>query len=430
MKNLKDRAHRILRKSEPYLKMDMVYATKGGFWTGLKFFVGTAISIVTMIAFGNLLPKETYGTYNYLLSLAATLGFLTLSGAGTGVLRAVARGNDSVLSYAVRLQLRYNTIAMATIGAAAIYYWIHGNIVFAISLGVLAISFPVSEALHTFEPFFIGQKRFDLLTVIAILSSILSATATIITIFFTKNVLVLVLVYAVMSTVPNIFGYLYAKRFVSEDKPGKDAIDELRHTSFHLTGAGILGYIAQYIDKIILFQMTGPAILAVYGFAIAGPDRLKGLVKSWISVALPKISERSITEIRKVFYKRLLFSVMIGLSLAVVYIIFSPLLFTWLLPKYLDSIKFSQIYALSLIIIPASIYIGNIFLGQNMLRAVYTQNTMMQISRIVLFILLGWKWQVWGIIIASMASYLANLIYSIIVWEIESRRIMKINEAK
>ncbi len=428
MKNLRERTRRILRSSEPYLKMDMIYTTKGGFWTTLKFFVGTAMSIATMIAFGNLVSKEIYGTYNYLLSLAASLGFLTLSGTGTGVLRAVARGNDNVLSYSIRLQLRYNTIAMATIGAVAIYYWIHGNMLFATSLGILAISLPLSEAFHIFEPFFIGQKRFDLLAMIASASSLLSAVATIITIFFTNNIFILVAVYAITSLGPNICSYLYAKRFVSTTELNKETISELRRTAFHLTGAGIVGYLAQYIDKIVLFQVAGPATLAVYSFATAGPERLKGLAKNLLSITLPKLSEKTTQEIRLVFYKRLFFSAIIGAVLAGAYTVFAPLLFKWFLPKYLDSIIYSQIYAISLIFIPVALYVGNVFLSQNMLRAVYMSSTGSQIFRILLFLILGWRWQIWGVITASVITYIVGVIYNIIIWELETRRLMKKHE--
>src|SRR3990167_6226029 len=97
MQRLKNKARIILGKSETLLKLDMRYLVKGGFWTTASFAVGVVSSIITMVAFGNLLPRETFGTYNYLLSLGASLSFLTLSGTGVAVMRAVARGYSNVV---------------------------------------------------------------------------------------------------------------------------------------------------------------------------------------------------------------------------------------------------------------------------------------------------------------------------------------------
>src|SRR3989344_513029 len=104
----------------------MVYLAKGGFWTTLSFIVSTLASIATMVAFGNLLPRENFGTYNYLLSLGASLSFLTLTGMGPAVMRAVARGHGNVVPTAVSFQLKFNLLAVATTLLAALYYGYKG----------------------------------------------------------------------------------------------------------------------------------------------------------------------------------------------------------------------------------------------------------------------------------------------------------------
>ncbi len=425
MQNLRNKAYHWLRGSESFFKTDMIYLAKGGLWTTLRFTVGALASVVTMIAFGNLLPRETYGTYNYLLSLGATLSFLTLSGISIGVIRAVARGQEAVVPYAVRLQLRYNSLASLTIALAALYYGAKGNGLFAVSLLILAVSIPVSAAYFTFESVLIGQKKFETLTKLTSLSTILSAVATVVTIILTDNVVTIIAVSALMLLIPNIIIYHKVAKTLSQEKPNAETIKELRGTTFHLTGAGLISSLAQYLDKIILFQVAGPAALAVYGFAIAGPEKLKGLIKNWTGIALPKLAEKSLREIRRIFYKRLASLLLLGLLLSGIYIFLAPFLFHLFLPKYLDSIFYSQIYALGLIAMPASIYVGNIFLGQNMLRAVYIYSTGIQVLRISLFVVLGWYWQIWGLIFASIFYYFGATLYSIVIWEIEARRLIK-----
>jgi O-antigen/teichoic acid export membrane protein len=428
MQSLRSMAFQILRSSERFFRLDMVYVAKGGLWTTLSFAIGTMASIVTMIAFGNLLPRETYGTYNYLLSLGASLSFLTLSGVGTGVMRAVARGHENVVPKALRFQLKYNLVAVATVMAAAIYYGYKGNLLFAGSLALLALAYPFAEAFHIYIQVLKGKKRFDELTKITSVIILVSTSATVITLLITENVLLLISMYAVMSLIPNVIAYRITARKLDRTEPEGSQVKEMERTAFHLTGAGLIGAAAQYIDKIVIFQAAGPAALAVYAFATAGPERLKGLVKSWISIAMPQLAQRSLPEIRRVMYWRIGFSLLIGITLSAAYFILAPALFRLFLPKYLDAIFYSQIQSLCLVAIPVTVYISSIFSSQNMLKATYALSIGTQISRITLFLVFGFYWQLWGLIIASLVSSVVNALYSLIVWEIEYRRLMLKNE--
>lgn len=428
MQSLKEKVHQVLRSSEHLFKLDMVYLAEGGFWTTLSFIVGTSASIVSMIAFGNLLPREDYGIYNYLLSLGASLSFLTLSGIGFAVMRAVARGYENVVPVALRLQLKYNLIAISTVLVVAIYYGYKGNLLFAFSLAMLALAYPLAETFHLYVNILTSRKRFDTLTKFTGINTIVSTLATVTALLLTHNVLILVLVYASMSLVPNIIFYKIVTRSIDKASPDQEQVREMQRTAFHITGAGLIGTAAAYIDKIMLFQIAGPAALAVYGFAIAGPERLKSLIKNWTTIALPRLAQTSLSDIRKVIYRRIGFSLLIGTSLALAYILFAPILFRLFLPRYLDAIIYSQVQALALIVAPTIIYIGSVFASQNMLRATYVLSVGTQIVRISLFLIFGWLWQTWGLISASILASLVNAVYGIIIWEVEIRRSIKKNE--
>ncbi len=426
MQNIKSWLMGPLRWSERLFKLDMVYIAKGGFWTSFRFIIGIASSLATMVAFGNLLPKENYGTYSYLLSLGASLGFLTLSGMGPVVIRNVAQGKESILRYALLLQLRYNLLGVATIAAGGLYYYFQGNKSFALALSVLAVVIPVEAAFHVYEHVLIGRKRFDTLAFLTSLSTIGASLATLITLLLTDSVLILVIVFGSLSLFPTLLAYIWTVSKVEVTSISEEEKREIRKSAFHITGAGLIGTLAQYLDKIILFQVAGPASLATYGFAIAGPERFKGLMKNWVNITLPRLAERSIDEIRAAFYKRLLISLVVGLSASLVYIIASPYLFKILLPKYLDSIIYSQVYALGLIPILALVYVGNIFYSQNMLRAIYLSSTSIQVVRIILFVIMGSLWQTWGLIGGFLVTQILSIFLCIYIWEKESLRLKHI----
>lgn len=427
MQSIRNKVYRAVRSSGYLLKLDTIYLLKGGFWTVLRFIIGTLASVVSMVAFGNLLSKDSYGVYSYLLSLGASLSFLTLSGTGTAAMRAVARGYENVIPAALRFQLKHNLLSVACILAAAIYYSYNDNILFAGSLAFLALAYPIAEAFHMYVPILTGQKRFDTITKLTSLSTLLSTLITITALLLTQNVLILIALYSLTSLIINVSMYKWVTRNLSKALPSEEAVREMKRTSLHVTWAGYVGAAAQHIDKIFIFQVLGPVSLAIYAFALAGPERLKGLVKSFIGIAMPQIARRSLYNIRQVMYSRIALATSMGAILALGYIILSPVLFELLLPKYLEAITYSQILALSLIAIPTSVYIGTVFASQNMLKANYAFSIGTQIIRIALLIPLGLLWELWGIIIAFVLSTALHAVYSIIVWEIEVRRLMKIN---
>ena len=426
---IKAKASHHLKHLGQHLKLDLHYLAREGFWTTLKFGIVTIGSILTTIAFGNLLPKETYGIYSYLLSLGSTLAFLTISGSSTAIIRSVARGYEEVANYAFNFQLRYNTIAGLVVLSSAIYYGYKGNWLFAGAMTILALAVPLSTSYFSYEPILIGSKNFKKLTQISVLTTSVNTAVIIGTIFITQNPLFLILNTTLTSLITNYLVYKNVSSNIKTNLPTQEQIAEFRRTSFNLTGAGLLSSAANYLDKILLFQVAGPANLAIYGFAIAGPEKLKGLIKNWISTILPKLAQKSVEETRQIFYKRLIYLLLTGIALAMVYIIVAPFLFRLFLPKYISSVTYSQAYALSLAITPAMVYIGNIFNGLNLLRAVYISGIISQITRILIIVIMGLLFQTWGLVFGAIISSTINTLFNIIIWEVESRRLVKKNHA-
>lgn len=420
---IKAKASHHLKHLGQHLKLDLHYLAREGFWTTLKFGIVTIGSILTTIAFGNLLPKETYGIYSYLLSLASTLAFLTISGSSTAIIRSVARGYEEVANYAFNFQLRYNTIAGLVVLSSAIYYGYKGNWLFAGAMTILALAVPLSTSYFSYEPILIGSKNFKKLTQISVLTTSVNTAVIIGTIFITQNPLFLILNTTLTSLITNYLVYKNVSSNIKTNLPTQEQIAEFRRTSFNLTGAGLLSSAANYLDKILLFQVAGPANLAIYGFAIAGPEKLRGLIKNWAGTILPKLAGKSIKQIKEVFYRRLLYSLVVGIILSAIYISVAPILFKLLLPKYLESIKYSQVYGISLAVAPILAYIGNVFSGLNLLRAIYISSVLSQVIRIISIVAMTLMFKTWGLILGVSMSSIVNTILNIIIWEIESRRL-------
>ena len=88
----KERFIRLLKWGEKYTKTDMVYLFHGGFWLTVGQVVTTLSVLALGIVFANVLPKDVYGTYKYLLAIAGIFSLFTLPGMNVALIRAVARG--------------------------------------------------------------------------------------------------------------------------------------------------------------------------------------------------------------------------------------------------------------------------------------------------------------------------------------------------
>src|SRR3990167_3737338 len=112
-----------LRKTQKYTKTDNVYIVKYGLWLTAGQLISTASSFLLVLAFANLLPKETYGIYQYALSITAILAIPTLSGIDTAVTRAVSLGYEGSLKKGLKTKIRWGIIgSMASLGLAGYYY--------------------------------------------------------------------------------------------------------------------------------------------------------------------------------------------------------------------------------------------------------------------------------------------------------------------
>src|SRR3990167_10664736 len=91
---VRGRLYRFLRWSERYTKTDMVYLASGGFWLVLGQIIFALSAFILAVAFANLVPQATYGTYKNLTSMAAMFAIFSLPGMAVAVTRASAQGNE------------------------------------------------------------------------------------------------------------------------------------------------------------------------------------------------------------------------------------------------------------------------------------------------------------------------------------------------
>lgn len=419
---LKQKSVPWLERIGRYGQIDAFYAARGGFWTSMEFGFSALLSLGLVIAFANLIPKETYGSYKYIMSLGGSIGFLTLTGMNTAVVQSVAKGFSGALPYAVMVQLKWNMLFLVAGLAGATYYLFQGNQTLGYSLILLALSVPFTSALNTYGAFLAGKKNFKLSSIYAAISSTFYALTMVLALYFGKNVVLLVAAYAAANVIPGICFYFRTIRKYQPAGIPKEEKAELIRYGKHLSFINILSTVATYLDKIVVFHYLGATELAVYSLAQAMPERIRGYTKTITGIILPKLSEKDISDIKPVFYKRTFQSMAVGVVMAGGYILLSPFVFRFFLPQYLESTLYSQVIALSLVMTMPATYMSSVFRSQKLLRTIYLSSITANIFRIVALVVLGALWGIWGVIIAMHLVYVLGFFYNVFLWESEIKK--------
>lgn len=394
--------HQLLNYGTELFGLDLKYFASGGFWTTFGQGINTALSLILLVAFANLIPKETYGLYRYILSLAGILNIFTLTGMNAAVIQGVAAGNEGALKSSVRYQLKWNLMMTAAFWLFSGYYFLNNNRIFAISFLIFGIFLPLTSALNTYGAYLGGKKQFKTNNLFGIFSTALYVAVMIAAMFLSQETLPLVIAYSLATFTATAFFYFKTVRlFNPPETPSPETLKYGRQLTF----INLLNPIVAQIDNIILVQFWGPVQLAVYSLARAMPDRIIPFVKDIVNLGMPKLAQKSAEDINKVFYKRILQGLTLGIILSAGYVILAPFVFKYLLPKYLESIFYSQLLSIMFIFAIPLGYMGAAFYSQKIVRSIFFSNFVNSIIKIVLYVILG----IWGGILGLV---LAQIIYS------------------
>lgn len=346
MEKLREKAYCILRWSEKYIKTDMVYAASGGFWLFFGQVAAAVFSLLLAIAFANLVEPEKYGNYKYVLSLAGIIGALTLTGLGTAVTRAVARGHEGTLRHAYKLSLLWSAGMVFVSAAGGAYYLWNGNIFLGLSLFAIGAASPIISAASLYRPFLVGKRDFKRASLYGFVQGAAPTLAVLVALLFKAPLFVLVLSYFAVNAVTVWFLFERTARLANNAE-----IDKITdHLGKHLSVIGLLSVIGGKLDSILIFQFLGGTELAIFSLATTLPDTIRGSLKHIASLATPKFAQKTKEEMKVAIWSKMKIIFLATLTIVIAYVVLAPYLFTWLFPVYEKSVIYSQVYAFSLLI--------------------------------------------------------------------------------
>jgi len=339
-----EKIYSLLKKSEKYTKTDMIYLFKGGFWLSLGQVSGALIAFILSIVLANTLTQEDYGTYKYLLSAMEIIGTLSLSGLGIAVTQSVASGNNGVLRLSFRENVKWSVgmVIAGIIGGS--YYIYHSNNILGLSILVIGLLSPVLTSAELYGSFLSGKKDFKRSSLYWLYTNIIISILAITIASTSGSPLLMIVTYLVSNTICNLYFYFKTIKIYGVSGTEGDVLNYGKN----LTLMNIISTVAQHIDKILIFQILGSAELAIYTFAVAIPEQIKGVLKIPIKLAFPKISENKNYVFNSNAKKKVEIFIISSIIITIVYIYLSPFIYQILFPKYLTSITYSQVASITI----------------------------------------------------------------------------------
>jgi O-antigen/teichoic acid export membrane protein len=392
----------IVSLAERHLKTDISYLAKGSFWLLVGYAMQVLTGVILAYAFANYLPKETYGTYQFILSMAAIASIFTLTGIGTAIGRTVAQGESGALRYGMRMQFLWSTGIFLAASAFSIYYFLHANYALALAFVIVAVFQPLITTLGLYRFYFQSTRRFREGSILDILQRLIPFAALMGAFAVTHDPIALVGVYFVSQAISLGAGYAYTVlRYRLSITPVPGLVSYGKHLSL-MESAGEL---ANAADKALVWVFLGAAPTAVYALALLPIAHLVTIFGFVRQLAFPKLVTKSFEELAELLpHKIRLYSVAAFLTVGI-YILAAPLLFHILFPKYPEAVRLSQLLALSLLAVPRTL-ITQAFAAHEMKRELYLVNLSTPIIKLAMLTLAVWLFGLPGVIAAFLLSEL------------------------
>jgi len=410
MKKIAEFGTKLLRYTEKYIKTDMVYLAKGTFWLNLNFFSSSLLGFILSIFFARLLSPNTYGTYQYILSISAILGVLTLTGFNPAITRAVAQGFEGTFKKSLPIQLKWGLLSTFVSFFISGYYIFQGATIIGASILIMGILLPISNAFNTHYAYLTGKKDFRGIFIYNTILTVVYFASMLTTLFLGGGVFYLILAYFLSQTVANIIIYFY----ITKTQVINEQVDD---TTFaygkHLSIMNILSTLASKLDNIIIFQFIGAPELAIYSFARIFPEKISGLWKSISTVALPKLSEKTTEEVRESILGKTIKFIIITIISAGVYVLIAPFAFSIFFPQYTASIAYSQVLSLSIVMGAAGLPV-NALISQKAKKELYIFTTTIPFLQNILLLFMIIFYGLWGAVISKIignALYIASALF-------------------
>lgn len=412
MGKLKNLIYKSLINTQKFTGTDNVYLATQGSYLTIGNIINTVASFLLAMAFSGLLPKEIYGQYRYILSIMTVIGICALPGMENAIIQTVARGFEGSFKKIVKTRFKWGILGSLASLCFAVYFLIIQNTPLSIAFLIAAIFFPIMQSMTSYLSYLTGKKLFGIQVKYSTLTQVLSTISIIITLFLTKSLIILVLVYFSSNT---ILGIYFLLKTIKKNPPNKKEDPNAISFGKHITAIKIIGTISEQLDRILLFNFLGAAQVAIYSFAELPTRQINSFLKNVRFLALPKLATRSREELRKTLLKKIGKASILILPMIIIYIIAAPYIYKIFFPQYLESVFYSQLFVIGLIAFPTTLITLSLE-AKLMKKELYEFNIISSVIRIILLFILIPLLGILGVIIAQLTTRAFNIFLALFLF--------------
>jgi len=401
---------KLLNISTKLLRIDVRYFGKGAAWLSSGQVIITLLTIISAVAFANLLPQEIFGHYRYILSIFAILELATLSGMNISLVRAASRGYEKTFTAIFKRKVLWGLVGSLGAIILAVYYFVNNNPFIGTSLIICAFFIPFSEPMKLYNSILHARRNYSTISILHVVTQIVSITSLVIAMFFSNNLHILLVAYFLPATISHTLIFIYTLK----KRPLTGSFDKSAITyGYHMSFLKGIGSATGHVQNLFLFHFLGPAGTALFYFANAPIEQVRSLLKHAETLLLPKTAQKDWQpgSLRSFFWKitPFLFILVVG---TILYIVITPLLFKTLFPKYEEAIFFSQLYAPTIIFTAINTILFTIIKSKGWVK---TQYVIGIIDSVIILVLCIPSIAYFGIIGLIMAILLSKIIQTILL---------------
>lgn len=378
----------------------MLYLASGGFWIMLGYAVQLISGLVLAVAFANLLPKEAFGTYQFIISGIAIVSVFTLTGIGSAITRAAAQGSDGALRYGFRIQMAWNSGIALAAAAIATYYFANDNSLLGTGFLLAGALQPFITGFGLYKSFLQGKQLFKESVLLETGQRLVSLVSLLSALALTNDPLVLITVYLLSNTVSLLVSYVIVVQKYSSPLV---ADPDLKNYGKHLSVMESFAELASAMDKVLVWVFLGAAPLAAYAVAQMPVMHLQNMFGFLRILMFPKLARKNFSELKNILPERIRLYSFVAAATVGAYVLAAPFLFGLFFPAYPESVLYSQILALSVLAVPRSL-ISQTFIAHRKKRELYIINISVPLLRISLLAILLWQFGIWGAVYAILAT--------------------------
>lgn len=402
---------KLIERLERFSRTDVRYLLHGGTWLTVSNVVASATAFVSSIAFAYFVPQHTFGVYQYVLAMFGLFAIATFPKVNEAMVRAIARGFEGEFLKTIRVRMRWGLIGSAVGLAVSGYYFWQGNSDLGWAFLIVGLFVCFADPLGVFGDYLKAKRLFKEASIIRACTRITTLALMVGVIWYTQDLIYMVLAYFVIYATLRGISHLIVVRW-HPPNTAQDA-DTIRYGKSLSLLAAFKAGVAQ-LDKILVFQYLGPLELAVYFFATAPVDQLRSVFAALVDLAMPKFSKAEGGTLRATLLPKVIrFEFLVLVPMVLGYIYFIPYVFPLVFPAYAEHVFYTQLYALSLLFFPISLF-STALVAQKKEGALWVSRVLIPLIRLGILIpavyIGGLTGIIIGILIASAVELAINVV--------------------